>query len=103
MFINTKKEAQIAQTIAHNAGFTSLSIEKFYKRETVNVFAPWSNDSDARAAQSEIASAIRANRAAKRRPTKQEIAAEEKANRDLVAHNISARTGETYNEVLKRV
>lgn len=59
MFINTKKEAKAASKIASKFGFDRLNETAFYKRYTTNVFSPWSTDSDARAAQSEIAATLR--------------------------------------------
>ncbi len=103
MFIRTKREAQEAARIAHNYGFTRLSADDFHRRYTVNVFGPWSSDQDARSAQAEIADFISYDREIKRRPTRAEIEAEDRAERILVAHNISARTGERFNDVLKRI
>lgn len=63
MFINTKTEAKIAARIAAKFGFTRLTSESFYKCYTTNVFAPWSNENDARSAMNAIAEALRAARA----------------------------------------
>lgn len=103
MFINTKVEAGIALEIAHRYGFTRLTVEDFHKRYTMNAFTPWSNEQSARDAQAEINEAIRADRESKRRPTKQELEKAAREEQELVAHNISARTGEPYNEVIKRI
>lgn len=101
MFINTKAEAKLASKIAIAHGFERLTSDKFFKRYVVNVFNPWASDNDARAAQVRITEAIREDREAKRRPTPAERAREAQAERERVAHDISARTGERYNDVLK--
>jgi hypothetical protein len=103
MFINTKVEAKLAEQIAHECGFTRLTAEDFHKRYSVNVFSPWSSDSDAREAQQQIAAAVRAHRAAKRNPRYAERVQEAKAERERVAGDISSRTGEPIARVLKRL
>lgn len=103
MFINTKVEAALAKQIAHEFGFTRLTAEDFHKRYTVNVFSPWSSDSDAREAQQQIAAAVRAHRAAKRNPRYAEQVQEAKTERERVAGDISSRTGEPISSILKRL
>lgn len=107
LFINTKPEAKIALEIAHDYGFTSLTIDRLYKQYSNNVFSAWSNDSDARQAQEDIFDAIKARRAEKAanrlsRDPKQ-VARAEQEQREQAAHDISARTGESYNALLKRL
>lgn len=62
MFINTRKESQIAARIAARFGYTALTATRFYKNYTSNVFSPWSSHQDAREAQAEIAEALRESR-----------------------------------------
>lgn len=65
MFINTKKEAQMASQIAANHGFEVLTPDMFYRKYVVNVFAPWSSDDEARRAVRQINASIRTERTIK--------------------------------------